>query len=74
MCRPCGGGYGDPLLRSPHKVLADVLDGYVTTKSAASDYGVVFATDAVGTPSVDISATEALRAELSMATATAVAK
>lgn len=35
-----GGGYGDPLLRNPESVVADVLDGYVTPESARDDYGV----------------------------------
>ncbi len=36
-----GGGYGDPLERDPNLVLEDVIDGYVSVKRAASDYGVV---------------------------------
>ena len=54
---PAGGGYGDPLLRAPSDVLDDVLDGLITTESAARDYGVVIAGLAV-----DQAATEALRA------------
>lgn len=38
---PCGGGYGDPYERDPESVLADVLDGYFSPESAASDFGVV---------------------------------
>lgn len=36
-----GGGWGDPLLRDPAKVLDDVLDEYVSPRSAHDDYGVV---------------------------------
>lgn len=35
-----GGGYGDPLLREPEAVIADVLDGYVTVAAAERLYGV----------------------------------
>ena len=40
-----GGGYGDPLEREPERVLADVLDGYVSVEAAESEYGVVIADD-----------------------------
>jgi len=36
-----GGGWGDPLERDPEKVLEDVIDGYVSLKSAEEIYGVV---------------------------------
>ncbi len=36
-----GGGYGDPLRRDAAAVLEDVLDGYVSTRRAERDYGVV---------------------------------
>jgi N-methylhydantoinase B len=36
-----GGGYGDPILREPERVLADVHDGAVTAESAERLYGVV---------------------------------
>jgi N-methylhydantoinase B len=36
-----GGGYGDPLLRDPAHVLADVRAGKVTPEGASRDYGVV---------------------------------
>ncbi len=36
-----GGGYGDPLERDPDDVLADWLDGKVTTAHARDAYGVV---------------------------------
>ncbi|WP_341393329.1 hydantoinase B/oxoprolinase family protein [Arthrobacter sp. G119Y2] len=36
-----GGGFGDPLERTPEEVLEDVIDGYVSVKRAELDYGVV---------------------------------
>ena len=36
-----GGGYGDPLQRSPEHVAADVRQGYVSIEAAARDYAVV---------------------------------
>lgn len=38
---PSGGGYGDPLERDPHRVLDDVLDGFIEPQHAREDYGVV---------------------------------
>lgn len=38
---PGGGGYGDPLERSPDKVLNDVTNGLVTKNSAETQYGVI---------------------------------
>ena len=38
---PGGGGFGDPLGREPEKVLADVVEGYVSLEGAERDYGVV---------------------------------
>ena len=38
---PGGGGYGDPLTRSPEAVLADVVAGLVTATQAAEAYGVL---------------------------------
>ena len=40
MNLPGGGGYGDPFKRDPAKVLADVIDGYVTPCKAEEVYGV----------------------------------
>jgi N-methylhydantoinase B len=37
---PGGGGYGDPFGREPARVLADVLDGFVTEEGARAAYGV----------------------------------
>ena len=42
----CGGGYGDPLQRTPEQVLADVADGHITVEAARRDYGVIV-TDAL---------------------------
>jgi N-methylhydantoinase B len=53
-----GGGYGDPLLRDPARVLADVIAGKVTAEGARRDYGVV-----VRDGRVDGDATAALRRE-----------
>jgi N-methylhydantoinase B len=37
---PGGSGYGDPRRRDVERVLADVVDGYVSIESAWEDYGV----------------------------------
>ena len=55
-----GGGYGDPLKRTPELVIADVSEGYLTVGEAAHRYGVIMKGE-----SVDAAATEAKRAELS---------
>ncbi len=57
---PGGGGYGDPLLRAPAAVAADVRLGYVSTEVARTMYGV--ALDADG--AVDDAGTAALRADM----------
>ena len=36
-----GGGYGDPLKRTPELVLKDVIEEKVTIDGAREDYGVV---------------------------------
>jgi N-methylhydantoinase B len=46
---PGGGGYGDPLERETDRVLADVVDGYVSIDAARDAYGVVISYD--GPPS-----------------------
>ena len=56
VLQPGGGGYGDPYLREPEKVLRDVRKGFVTREGAARDYGVVIADDGL-----DREATKALR-------------
>jgi len=40
-----GGGWGDPWKRDPQRVVADVIDGYVTPEGAERDYGVVLRAD-----------------------------
>ena len=54
-----GGGYGDPLLRSPDKVATDVVEMRVSQTSARDIYGVVLRDLAV-----DEAATEARRADI----------
>jgi N-methylhydantoinase B len=60
---PCGGGYGDPLMRDPLKVLEDVRDGFVSVESARSHYRVVLVPANPGHDSweLDVKATRALR-------------
>jgi N-methylhydantoinase B len=53
---PGGGGWGDPFLREPEAVAADVRAGFVSAAAAAADYGVVLRD---GVPDVD--ATRAVR-------------
>jgi N-methylhydantoinase B len=38
--QPGGGGYGDPFLREPARVLEDVLDEKVSLEAARREYGV----------------------------------
>lgn len=38
---PCGGGYGDPLERSPERIREDVLDDFCTLEQARNVYGIV---------------------------------
>jgi N-methylhydantoinase B len=54
-----GGGWGSPLDRPSHDVLADVLDGFVSRKAAFGQYGVVIEGDRI-----DQEATDALRASM----------
>ena len=56
-----GGGYGDPLVRDPQRVLNDVEDGVVSQSEARDIYGVVIDGD---DPVLDLAATERLRARL----------
>jgi N-methylhydantoinase B len=60
---PGGGGYGDPLVRDPERVLADVRDGAVTVAAAERDYGVVV-TGGRGSWEIDAEATRALRSRI----------
>jgi N-methylhydantoinase B len=55
-----GGGYGDPLLRAPAAVAADVASRKVTPQAAATVYGVTLGAD--GQP--DLAETERSRAAL----------
>jgi N-methylhydantoinase B len=55
---PCGGGYGNPMLRAPEDVLEDVLDGLIDDQIAKEKYGVVILNERV----LDAAATEKLRA------------
>ena len=55
---PCGGGYGNPMLRAPQDVLDDVLDGLIDDQAAQAHYGVVIHNGR----DVDTAATERLRA------------
>lgn len=55
-----GGGWGDPHLREPSAVLADVRGGYVSLESARLDYGVVIEADDDGYR-LDEAATERAR-------------
>jgi N-methylhydantoinase B len=55
-----GGGYGDPLLRDPALVAADLAERKVTDAAARDLYGVVLTADGA----VDAEATRALRAAL----------
>ena len=60
---PGGGGYGDPLMREPERVLADVREGAVTAQAAGREYGVVV-TQADGTWMLDEDETRARRAAM----------
>ena len=53
-----GGGWGDPLERSPERVLEDVRNGKLTAERVRADYGVVVAADG---EAVDEQATSLLR-------------
>ena len=55
------GGYGDPFTRDPARVLADVLDDYVSIAAAREQYGVVIVGSGADL-AVDEAATAALRA------------
>ena len=55
-----GGGWGDPYKRDPDAVLQDVRNELVTADAAREEYGVVVDTEGW---TVDMAATEALRAE-----------
>lgn len=60
MTGPCGGGYGNPLERSPEAVLSDYLDDYILIDQARKDYGVVITND----EQLDLEKTTKLRASM----------
>lgn len=63
-----GGGYGDPLERDTARVLADVLDGWVSRVAAFDIYGVVLTGEIEDESlAIDIAATIARRRELAAA-------
>ncbi len=69
MIQPAGsGGYGDPLERPAESVLDDVVNGYVTARSAHQLYGVVLGADQ---RSFDAQATAAERSSRRRRVATA---
>jgi N-methylhydantoinase B len=47
METPGGGGLGDPALRDPQALAADILDGKVTRATAERDYGVARVVEAL---------------------------
>ncbi len=51
-----GGGYGEPLLRTPEKVLKDVRNGVLSVDKARSDYGV-----SIDPEKMEINQTETLK-------------
>jgi N-methylhydantoinase B len=57
-----GGGWGDPLTRSPGAVAVDVAQGKVSPEAAERDYGVVLTGG-----EVDAAATAACRADMAAA-------
>jgi len=61
----CGGGYGDPLARSPEQVREDVLDDFCSVDHAQEAYGVVLNTEL----EIDGAATAARREEMRAQTA-----
>lgn len=56
-----GGGFGDPLDRSPEWVLNDVLNGFVSPQTARSIYGVILNKEG---PALELEATQKFRAAL----------
>src|SRR5215471_4170201 len=57
---PGGGGLGNPFEREPAKVLADVIQGYVSPEAASRDYGVAVIRNGRGWE-IDEKATKELR-------------
>jgi len=54
-----GGGWGDPLLREPERVMEDFLDEYITLDEAHQSYGVIIEPKSLA---IDRDATERERA------------
>lgn len=54
------GGWGHPYDREPESVLDDVVNGFVSRRSAKANYGVIL--DEIGT-AVDVEATTRQRAD-----------
>jgi N-methylhydantoinase B len=59
-----GGGYGDPLEREPQAVVKDVLEHWVSAKTAHDVYGVVLVEAGLGGLAVDHEATRERREAL----------
>lgn len=57
------GGFGDPILREPERVAADVRDGKVSRDAAARHYGVVLAGDLSPDAAASAGRREEIRAE-----------
>ena len=55
---PGGGGWGNPFERDIGKVDSDIHEGFISTESAAEDYGVVFKKDE---KMIDVEQTKKLR-------------
>jgi N-methylhydantoinase B len=63
-CRTAGGGgWGNARERDPERVRLDVLNGLLTARQAAADYGVVVRVNGDAEVTVDEAATAALRRE-----------
>jgi N-methylhydantoinase B len=56
-----GGGLGDPLLREPDRVAADVASGYVTINHALAAYGVVIDQDGLANLAATAAQRDAMR-------------
>jgi N-methylhydantoinase B len=53
-----GGGYGDPLIRDPQRVLEDIRDAKVSVQAAADQYGVVVIDGRIDKAATDTARTE----------------
>jgi N-methylhydantoinase B len=60
-----GGGWGDPLLREPDRVLLDIIQGKVSLEAALTDYGVaIVCAESTWGYAVDEARTNAVRHEM----------